>query len=239
MIRTVMFRTPVAACTLLTGAILCWSAAADAYTISLTGGSSGGNPGGQPLYQVTGLVAGDSFDVSWGGVSGLDVTGTVTVDSLSATNAGLSVTLDNMSTPISGGNPRVTSVGLEVGGFSSLASTVTGGSYLTLADDSNFPGYTVDACATSGNNCAGGGSGGIPAGGNDAVTLDLDGTYSGTLTLANFGLKIQGGPGGNSFELAGVPVPEPASVVLLAVGMAMLGVRPFLRRRTTAGPSAR
>jgi hypothetical protein len=211
---------------LLLGALLCWSAdPASAYTISLTGGTSGGNPGGQPLYEVSGLVQGDAFNVSWGGVSGLDVQGMVTVNSLTASTASIQVMLDNLSTPISGSDPRVTAFGLEVDGYSSLASAATGGTFLTSADSSNFPGFTIDVCATSGNNCAGGGNGGIPAGGSDTAILDVNGVLPGTLKLSNFALKVQGGPGGNSFELAGVPrpkVPEPASIALAAMGVATL-----------------
>jgi hypothetical protein len=216
---------------LLFGAIACCAASAGAYTISPTGQFSGGNPGGQPLYEVSGLVQGDAFNVAWGGVSGLNVTGMVIVDSLSATNADVRVMLDNLSTPISGNDPRVTSVGLEIDNFTALASAATGGTFLTSADSSNFPGFTIDACATSGNNCAGGGNGGIPAGGSDTFTLDVNGTFVGTLDLSNFALKIQGGPNGNSFELAGLPtrkIPEPATLGLLGIAAAML---PAARRR--------
>jgi hypothetical protein len=221
MIRTMNLRGPLRAGLLFGALLILIPSAASAYTISLTGGSSGGNPGGQPLYQVSGLVQGDSFNVAWGGVSGLNVTGIVSVTSLSASAASLQVMLNNMNTPISGNDPRVTAVGLEIDGFTSLATTAAGGTYLTLADDSNFPGYTTDACATSGSNCAGGGSGGIPAGSSDGVMLAVNGTFGGTLKLANFALKVQGGPGGNSFELAGVPtskVPEPATVGMMAAG---------------------
>jgi hypothetical protein len=40
------------------------SQAQAAFTITQTG-TSGGNPGGLPVYQVTGLVAGDSFDITY------------------------------------------------------------------------------------------------------------------------------------------------------------------------------
>lgn len=216
---------------LFCGAALIGVASANAYTISVTGGMSGGNPGGQPLYQVSGLAQGDAFNVAWGGVSGLNVNGMVIIDSLSGTNADIRLMLNNLSTPISGANPRVTAVGLDIDGFTALASTSTGGVYLDDADSSNMPGFTIDACATSGNNCAGGGAGGIPAGGSDVATLDVNGVYTGTLKLSNFGLKIQGGPNGNSFELAGVPsvkVPEPATIGILVAGVAMIAT---LRRQ--------
>jgi hypothetical protein len=215
-------------------AIIGWSTSASAYTIALTGGSSGGNPGGQPLYEVSGLVQGDAFNVSWGGVSGLSVTGMVIIDSLTATDADVRVMLDNNSTPISGSDPRVTSMGLLIDGFSSLGSSSAGGTYLDDADDSNMPGFAIDACATSGSNCAGGGSGGVPAGLSDDFTLQVNGTFGSTLKLSNFGLKIQGGPNGNSFELAGVPtpkVPEPTSVLLLTAGLGLIAAKNVRREK--------
>jgi hypothetical protein len=221
---------------LFCGAAMLGVASANAYTIALTGGMSGGNPGGQPLYEVSGLVQGDAFNVSWGGVAGLNVSGMVIIDSLSGTNADIRVMLDNLSTPISGNDPRVTAVGLEIDGFTALASASAGGTFLTDADSSNMPGFTIDACATSGNNCAGGGNGGIPAAGSDDVTLDVNGVFAGTLKLSNFGLKVQGGPSGGSFELAGVPtpkVPEPSSLSIVAVSAAILWMRSRTQRRTT------
>lgn len=200
---------------------------AQAATISLTGGSSGGNPGGQPLYEVSGLVEGDAFNVSWGGVSGLSIDGMVTIDSLTATDAVVRVMLENNSPEISNGDPRVTSFGLLIEDFTALTDSNTGGTYLDNADDGNFPGFSTDVCGTSGNNCAGGGNGGIDSGDSDDFTLEVSGNFGGTLTLENFALKVQGGPAGASFELAGVPtpkpnqdnIPEPASYILL-IGLA-------------------
>jgi PEP-CTERM motif len=233
MIRTMICCQPVRAGLVLC-AVLCGSATvANAYTIYLTGGSSGGNPGGQPLYGVSGLVQGDAFNVAWGGASGVGASGMVSIESLTATTADIRVMLDNMSTPISGSDPRVTSVGFDIDGYSSLASTATGGTDLDLADTSNFPGFGTLTCGTSGSNCAGGGSGGVPAGGSDDFTLQVNGTFPGTLTLESFALKIQGGPSGNSFELAGVPrpkVPEPTSIGLAAFGLAALAMKWRSRR---------
>jgi len=232
MIRTVIRRQLVGAGLVLCAAFCGLATVANAYTISLTGGSSTGNPP-QPLYEVSGLVQGDAFNVAWGGVSGLDVTGMVSIDSLTGSTADIRVMLDNMSTPISGSDPRVTSVGFDIDGYSSLASTATGGTDLDLADTSNFAGFGTLTCGTSGSNCAGGGSGGIAAGGSDDLTLQVNGTFAGTLKLSSFGLKVQGGPTGLSYELAGVPspkVPEPTSMGLAAIGLAALAVLRRSRR---------
>ena len=234
MIRTLILRKLTRACLLL---LLCLSisAAANGFTIALTGGSSGGNPGGQPIYEVSGLTQGDAFNVSWGGVSGLDVTGMVIIDALTASTADILVMLDNMNTPISGDDPRVTAFGLDIDAFTSFISTSTGGTFLDDADSSSFPGFGTLHCATSGNNCAGGGSGGIPAGGSDDFILQVNGNFAGGLKLSDFGLKIQGAAGGASYELAGVPrpkVPEPTTVAL-----APFGVGSFWLRRRRQGQS--
>jgi len=233
MIRTALIR-PFSNGLLFLGILVILTGVTDAYTISLTGGSSGGNPGGQPIYQVSGLVQGDAFNLSWGGVSGLSATAMVTVNSLTATTADIDVMLTNASTQTSGTSPRLTSFGLNVANYSDLGSTSTGGTYLDLADDGNFPGFGgVDACATSGSNCAGGGSGGIPYNGTDNFTLHVEGNFT-TLTLSDFGLKVQGAAGGASYELAGVPtpkVPEPATVGLLAIGLALVSARRLLLHR--------
>ena len=228
---------PLALCLALFGV----SAAASAFTISQIG-TSGGNPGGQPLYEVAGLIEGDAFNLDWGGVTGLDITGMLTVDTLTSTGVQLSIMLDNNSTPIGvNGDPRVTSFGLNINGFTGLNDTATGGTFLGLADTSNFPGFTTTTCATSGTNCAGGGSGGIDAGLSDAFLLDVAGSFGGspTLTLSGFAVKVQGGPSGASFELAGIPtektpngVPAPTVLGLLGIGLAALGFTGRVRRRT-------
>jgi hypothetical protein len=202
-----------------------WTSIGSAYFITLTGGSSGGNPGGQPIYEVSGLVQGDQFDLSWGGIDGVDASGTVTIAALTGTTADIHVALENLSTPISGNDPRLTSVGFLIDGFTSLASAMTGATYLTNAKHSSFPGFQTLPCATSGNNCAGGGNGGVPAGLSDAFTLKVNGTFSGELALSDFALKVQGGPGGDSFELAGVPAPEPTAAGLLLLAVVGLALR--------------
>ena len=231
-------------------ALLTTSTLSTAFFITDTGGVSGGNPGGQPLYEVSALEQGDVFFLGWEyflpGASdpALKALAQITVQTLTSTNAVLAVLLENLSPEISNGDPRITAFGLDVLNISGspLNSTNTGGTYLTTADDSNFPGFSsIKVCATSGNNCAGGGNGGIDAGLQDSFSLDLAGSFGLTpsLTLSDFGLKFQGGPNGDSFELSGVPgpdpniptdVPVPPALALLGLGLVALrmtrGVQP-------------
>ena len=148
-----------------------------AFTIN-TLGTSNGIPGGLPVYEVTGLVQGDSFDILWDyDTQGetLSAEATIKIVSLSATLAQVSVDLDNTSTI-----GRITSFGLSVGNFTSLG-TGTFGNDLTKFSTSNFPGFqSVVACATSGPTCAGGGNGGIVVGASDSFTFALNGNFVGS-----------------------------------------------------------
>jgi hypothetical protein len=214
------------------------SQAQAAFTITQTG-TSGGNPGGLPVYQVTGLVAGDSFDITYdySSLPWLDALASITIDSLTSSNANVTVTLTNNSPQIGTAGPqntptpRITSFGLSVDNFTGLG-TGTAGTLLNSFDNSNFAGgFGTLVCATSGNNCAGGGNGGIGAGGlSDTFTFSLNGNFgtSPTLTLDAFAIKIQSGPGGASFEVPGTPVPEP--LTLLGSGIA-LGFGGYMKRK--------
>ena len=167
-----------------------------AFTID-TIGISGGNPGRLPVYEVTGLVQGDSFNVIWNlPVQGqtLRAEAAVTIVSLSPAVAQVSLTLANTSTV-----GRMTIFGLSVDHFVILGIGVPGLDLDTFDDvQSNirtgFPGMAnfVDACATSGNNCAGGGGGGgIIVEDGDAFTFSLNGNFASTLTLGGFALKFK------------------------------------------------
>ena len=183
-----------------------------AFTITQIG-TSGGNPGGLPVYNVTGLVQGDSYSVLWNHVTQgqtLSAQATITIVGLTATSAQVSVTLENTSTI-----GRMTIFGISVGNFTPPPGTGVPGNFLDAFDATpseialGFPGLQnfVDVCATSGLTCAGGASGGIVFGNSDSFTFALNRTSGSTLTLDGFGVKVQGGPSGASFELPGTPGP--------------------------------
>jgi hypothetical protein len=233
---------------------------ADAFTITQIG-TSNGNPGGLPVFQVSGLVEGDSFPILWSAVNGdLSATATITVFDLTSTQLLLDVVLTNTSPEISNGDPRITSFGLGInpnisGGSVSDIGGGTDVDALTGFSMSNFPGFQgVELCAVSGNNCAGGASGGLESGNpdlTDAFRFTLNFTnpnLSNELTLSQFALKYQGGPpgpGGDSFQIPGTPgngeppipptqVPGPGTLMLVGaglMGMAAAAGRTLVRRR--------
>ncbi len=210
---------------------------ADAYTISQIG-SSGGDPGGMPVYEVSGLVVNDTFNTSWSysnGGSTVSAAGSITVSNLSSNVMTLNISIGN-TTSVGGGltEARIASFGFGAADAEGMSSS--GGVHLSNTAYNprpNLPGFDVDVCAFGGKNCAGGGNNGIYLGFGDSLTMDIYGDFDPNegVTLDQFAVKFQTNVG--SFELAGspTPVPVPAAAFLLSTGLlGLLGIRRKLQK---------
>jgi hypothetical protein len=205
----------------LAAALLSATSAA-AFTVTQLGSEAGGNPGDlcsieggttcQPYFEVSGLVSGDSFDLSWA-LDGSQILGpdlvadfptlaasaTLTVSSITASAVTLDITLDNDTDPlanVAGFTGSIVAFGMELDGFASGALS-TAGSFLDGYATNNIaggPGLTVDFCAATDSSCnAGTEADGIVIGGSDAMQFTLNGTFDpiGGITLSNFAVKWQ------------------------------------------------
>jgi len=203
------------------------ASSASAFTITQLGSEAGGNPGDlcpieggttcQPYFEVSGLVAGDSFVMSWY-LNGNQILGpdgipdfpsllanaNLSVASITTTTVVLDITLDNITDQAIGspGNPvgfeaSIVSFGMELDGFvSGVLSTM--GSFLDTYDTNNIaggPGLTVDFCASTDSSCNSGSVvDGIAIGASDTLQFTLSGTFDagpGGITLAHFATKWQ------------------------------------------------
>jgi hypothetical protein len=208
------------------------SAPAEAYSITQAG-TSGGNPGGQAAYAITGLQAGDQFTLNVSRTIGADTLSATALVSIFAIGTAYTLIDVDLSNDSSGAN-RITHFGMAIEPDALLGFVSDrGGSGDTDAlrgfGTSNFPGFQlVEFCATSGSNCAGGGAGGLLPGKDDQFRFTLLGFFSndGTIDLGQFAFKFQGGA--DSYQLPGQPdvpngqVPQPAALIVLGAGLLAL-----------------
>lgn len=169
--------------------------------------------------------------------------GSLSVSGFSSASLTVNITLNNTSTIGGQGGERLTVFGFGIDPDAANASFSDPGDSdgMTAASMSNFPGFqNVDVCGTGGNNCAGGGTGGIFGGASDTFSIILGrsggGNWGTSVDIAPLALKYQTGYG--SFEFSpcigrcgGTPpneIPLPGTLLLVGMGLAGLSL---VRRR--------
>ena len=190
---------------------------------------------------LIGVSTSNPYNFSWNydsqsGAGLLTGTGVITVGGFNSSSLTVALTLNNTSSPSS---DRLTSFGF---GIDPDATSVT---FADLADGGMIGASlgaipslaTVEVCAFGGQNCAGGGNGGILGGASDSFQLVLAGTWGSSVNIDPIGFKYQTDFGSFEFTTDRPPpppptsVPEPSTWALFSLGAALLGLSGLRRRR--------
>lgn len=174
---------------------------------------------------------------SWAYFDGTDTLsglGSLTVSGFNSSSLTVAVSLTNNAPGAGNGGDRLTAFGFGIN------PNATGISFSDAADGgminaslSKIPSLaTIEICAFGGPNCSGGGNGGIQgAGGFDAFSVILAGTWGSSVDIAPIGFKYQTGHGSFEFTTSTVTpptppsppdpptVPEPGNLALLGLGL--------------------
>ena len=110
----------------------------------------------------------------------------------------------------------------------SFSVTTAGSTFTSVGLEQNLPSIdnNIDVCIFAANGCSGGAQGSnLNGGDSDTISFRLNGPFSNGATLTTFGIKFQTAFGSFEFEgnrAAATPtgVPEPASMVLVGLGVA-------------------
>lgn len=231
-----------------------YAGSVSALVLSQTGSTSGGNPGGQTLWQaaISTTDVGQSFNLGWDCPTCVadQVFGAAsfTIVNFVDGNFQFSVDITNNSIVSGSSNPRIMSFGFNTNPNASVAVTDnsltdTDAFSTTALIDVTFAGFqTIDVCLKTANNCAGGNiNNGLASGNTDSMLFSLTGANiiaDNGFILSDFAMKFQGI---NSYELAGQPVcridcgktpPQniPAPGTILLMGLGLLGLTRFARK---------
>jgi hypothetical protein len=163
-----------------------------------------------------------------GGTNPLTASIVYTVDliDLSATGE-VQFTIDISNTTTTVLNENILAIGFFTNPEVAINSFTGGSTFLSAAEDTNFPSFQeIDICIFA-QNCTGGAfSAGLAPGASDQIMISLVGDLSvGSLRIFPSVIKFQGDLG--SFEFS--QIPEPSSLLLFFSGL--LGLGYFSRRR--------
>lgn len=168
-----------------------------------------------------------SVDFANSDVSG---TGIFTLNSISGNVWNFALTISNSVGSVSGS--RLVSLGFNAN--PDAAISIASGDTSGWDAGSGQGAVSTELCVWDGNNCNGGGNGGLLPGQSVAIAFNLTtGSLTDTLVMDHFGVKFQS-VNGSSVELPGTisTVPLPATGVLLIGGLG--GLAALKRRRKSA-----